>query len=149
MRWAEVARRILRLAEVIHRWIGALSLLEPERRERVATYAEAIADTLSRAADVLAEIDPSGTPSSLDPKTRRTAIRELGRIHGYVSTMVNVLDHRLDGRRLGGVKKRLEKLDRGALRALIEEAPVAHQLRVDDLYAAEGYFRALSDGLRV
>lgn len=149
MRWADVARRILSLAEAVHRWIGALSQLEPERRARVASYAEAIADTLARAADALSGIEPPGKLSDPDPHARRTAIRELGRIHGYVATMVDVLEHRLDGRRLAGVKRRLEKLDRGALRALAGQTPAAHQLRIDDLYAAEGYFRALSDGLRV
>lgn len=155
MRWADLARKLLSLAEVIHRWIDALSEIEPERRQRIAAYAEAIADTLARAADALTLItssDTSGeTPEGRQKMTsaRRAASRELGRIHGYVATMVDVLEHRLDGRRLAGVKRRLESLDSGALSGLAREKPDADQLRIDDLYAAEGYFRALSDGLRV
>lgn len=79
----------------------------------------------------------------------RTAIREFGRFHGYVTTIVAVLQHRLDGRRLAGVKKRLESLDQGPLRALSEDEPASSELRIDHLYAAEGYLRALNDSLRV
>jgi acyl-CoA reductase-like NAD-dependent aldehyde dehydrogenase len=146
MRWTELAKKILALAQVVHRWLGALSKLEPERRARVARYAEAIADTLARAADALAELECSATT---DPRARRAAIRELGRVHGYVATIVEVLQHRLDGRRLAGVKRRLECLDRGSLHELSEDHPTSGKLRVDHLYAAEGYFRALSDSLRV
>lgn len=151
MRWAEVARKLLGLAEVVHRWIDALSDIEPERRQRIACYSEAIADTLGRAANALSEIQSgaSGQSASTVRAARRAASRELGRIHGYVATMVDVLEHRLDGRRLAGVKRRLESLDRGALSGLARQQPDADQLRIDDLYAAEGYFRALSDGLRV
>ncbi|MBU1211709.1 MAG: hypothetical protein KJ587_10610 [Alphaproteobacteria bacterium] len=148
MRWAELARKLLSLAEVIHRWIDALSDIEPERRLRIADYAEAIADTLARAADALSAIEAGGPAPSVTA-ARRSASRELGRIHGYVATMVDVLEHRLDGRRLAGVKRRLESLDRGALSGLARQRPDADRLRIDDLYAAEGYFRALSDGLRV
>ncbi|MBU2580286.1 MAG: hypothetical protein KJ622_01020 [Alphaproteobacteria bacterium] len=158
MRWADVAKKLLSLAEVIHRWIDALSDIEPERRQRIAAYAEAIADTLARAAEALSQLESgrenqtgeATPPSSPQARTaRRAASRELGRIHGYVATMVDVLEHRLDGRRLAGVKRRLESLDRGALSRLASQQPDADQLRIDDLYAAEGYFRALSDGLRV
>jgi hypothetical protein len=70
-------------------------------------------------------------------------VRELGRITGYLETLVGVLQHHLDGRKLAGVKRRLEQLGpgRGGLRA-------AHGLRIDRLLAAEGYFRALADSLR-
>ncbi len=155
MRWADVARKLLSLAEVIHRWIDAMSEIEPERRQRIAAYAEAIADTLARAADALLQIQSvqgasSGSYTTPAIRTaRRAASRELGRIHGYVATMVDVLEHRLDGRRLAGVKRRLETLDHGALSGLTRQQPDADQLRIEDLYAAEGYFRALSDGMRV
>ncbi|KUO68154.1 MAG: hypothetical protein APF80_07435 [Alphaproteobacteria bacterium BRH_c36] len=148
MRWADLARKLLSLAEVIHRWIDALADIEPERRQRIAEYAEAIADTLARAADALSAIQ-SGGPAPTVAAARRSASRELGRIHGYIATMVDVLEHRLDGRRLAGVKRRLESLDRGALSGLARQRPDINRLRIDDLYAAEGYFRALSDGLRV
>ncbi len=146
MRWTERAQKILALAQVVHRWLGALSKLEPERRARVARYAEAIADTLARAADALAELECNATSV---PKARRAAIHELGRVHGYVATIVEVLQHRLDGRRLAGVKRRLESLDRGSLHELSKDHPASGKLRVEHLYASEGYFRALSDSLRV
>jgi hypothetical protein len=47
------------------------------------------------------------------------------------------------------LKNRLENLDQGPLRALIEDEPASSELRIDHLYAAEGYFRALCDSLRV
>ena len=145
MQWAEVAKKLLALAEVVHRWLGAVSELEPGRKARVAKYAEAIADTLARTAEALSELDNG----PIDPKTARKAIRELGRIRGYVATIVDVLEHQLDGRRLAGVKKRLESLDCGSFDDFAENAPSAHRRRIERLYAAEGYFRALSDGLRV
>ncbi len=95
MRWTELAKKILALAQVVHRWLGALSKLEPERRARVARYAEAIADTLARAADALSELECNAGNATTDPKARRAAIRELGRVHGYVATIVEVLQHRL------------------------------------------------------
>lgn len=149
MRWAQVARKILQLAEAIHRWLGALSELEPERKNRVADYAEKIANTLKRSADALTAIEQSSTTTPPDPKARRKAIRELARLHGYVSTIVDVLDRQLDGRRLAGVKKRLETLDSGALEDARGDLLETRKLRIEKLYAAEGYFRALADGLRV
>lgn len=149
MRWAQVARKILQLAEAIHRWLGALSNLEPERKKRIADYAEKIAETLARSADALAEIDHDPSGISADPRARHKAIRELARLHGYVSTIVDVLNQQLDGRRLAGVKKRLETLDSGALEDARGDLLETRKLRIEKLYAAEGYFRALADGLRV
>lgn len=145
MRWTEIARKLLALAEVIHRWLGAVSEMEPERKARVANYAEAIADTLARTAQALNDLE-SGKSNR---KTHRKAIRELARVSGYVATIVDVLEHQLDGRRLAGVKKRLETLDYGQIGDFDMDAPKARKLRIERLYAAEGYFRALSDGLRV
>ena len=129
--------------------MGALSQLEPERKARAARYAEAIANTLAYAADALSQIDGRSANPATSLKARRTAIRELGRVHGYVTTIVEVLQHRLDERRLAGVKKQLESLDQGPLRVLSEDEPVSSELRIDQLYAVEGYFRALTDSLRV
>ena len=149
MRWAQLAKKILALAQVVHRWLGTLSKLEPERKLRVAGYAEAIADTLARTAEALTELECDGGDAATRRRARRAAVRELGRLHGYVATIVEVLQHRLDGRRLAGVKRRLETLDRGSLLELDEHHTLSSKLRVDHLYAAEGYFRALSDSLRV
>jgi hypothetical protein len=40
----------------------------------------------------------------------REAVRELGRIAGYVEDIVQALEDHLDGRKLAGVKRRLELL---------------------------------------
>ena len=74
------------------------------------------------------------------------AIRELGRISGYIETLVGVLDHHLDGRKLAGVKRRLEQLRPGELRQCVVSG--RKPIHIDRLASAEGYFRALADGLR-
>lgn len=142
MRYGEYTKNILDLALTLHRWLGDIAGIEPERQRRVADYAEAIADTLARAAENLGKLE--GHPG--DHATRRRAIRELGRIRGYIETIVDVLKHRLDGRKLAGVKRRLETIGAGEWRD--SEALVASSPRIDRLAAAEGYFRALADGLR-
>ena len=53
MRWAQHAKKILAFAQVVHRCLGTLSKIEPERKLSVAGYAEAIADTLARTAEAL------------------------------------------------------------------------------------------------
>jgi hypothetical protein len=142
LRLADYARRLLCLAETVHRWLGALSALDDKRRARVAGYAERIADTLARAGDALGRLGRA--PEDL--RARRQAIRELGRISGYIETMVGALEHNLDGRKLAGVKRRLEQLRPGELHAsvLLGRRPE----HIDRLASAEGYFRALADGLR-
>ncbi len=87
--------KLLGLSETIHRWRGALADLDAERRESVARYAERIAETLSRAAVAFAalEKDPAAT------RPAREAIRELGRIAGYVEDIIRALEHHLDERK--------------------------------------------------
>ena len=63
-----------------------------------------------------------------------------------LETMVGVLQHHLDGRKLAGVKRRLEQLGSQRIDGDFQ-APVT-EIRIDRLLAAEGYFRALADGLR-
>ena len=53
--------------------------------------------------------------------------------------------HHLDGRKLAGVKRRLEQLEDPSRDAL--GGAQALRLQIDRLTAAEGYFRALADGL--
>jgi hypothetical protein len=141
MPFADYARVLLDLAEAVHRWLGALAPLDRARRRRVARYAGAIADTLARAADALVALEANPA----DPSAARRAAREFGRITGYIETMVAVLDQHLDGRKLAGVKKRLERLEANAPRA--EALGTESSRRVDRLAAAEGFFRALADGL--
>jgi len=135
-------RKLLALSQTLHRWLAALASLDSEQRLRVATYADAIAGTLERAGDAVARLE--GDPGNR--AAHRQAAREFGRIAGYVETMVEQLQHHLDGRKLNGVKRRLEQLSapeagRGALWAVTPGL-------ADRLAAAEGYFRALADGLR-
>jgi len=60
--------------------------------------------------------------------------------------MVDALEHHLDGRKLTGVKRRLELLWPGELhRSVVAGRKPTH---IDRLASAEGYFRALADGLR-
>ena len=75
----------------------------------------------------------------------REAVRELGRIAGYIEDIVNALEQHLDGRKLAGVKRRLDQL---ASREPLLSAAGAYARRIERLVEAEGYFRALADGLR-
>lgn len=142
MRIADYTQRLLRLAQAVHRWLGALSTLDDGRRRRVATYAERIAATLARAAEALRRLQ--GAPG--DARASEQAIRELGRIAGYIETMVGALERHLDGRKLAGVKRRLEQLRPGELHECVVSG--RKPLHLERLASAEGYFRALADGLR-
>lgn len=134
-------RVLLDLAETLHGWIATLAPLDRARRRRVARYSTRIAETLARATEALQalEADPG------DHHAARRVSREFGRIAGYVETIVGVLEHHLDGRKLAGVKRRLERLDTCAPRGACVQS-VSDQ-RIDRLTTAEGYFRALADGL--
>jgi hypothetical protein len=142
LRLADYARRLLCLAETVHRWLGALAVLDDRRRLRVAGYAEKIAVTLASAGDALGRLESAPR----DRAARRQAIRELGRISGYIETMVGALEHHLDGRKLAGVKRRLEQLRPAELHKCVVSG--RKPMRIDRLASAEGYFRALADGLR-
>ena len=141
------ALKLLALAETIHRWLAMLMGLDRANRERIAEYAEAIAGTLARAGQAMMRLEQA--PG--DAITRNEALRELGRMTGYVETIVAVLEQHLDGRKIAGVKRRLDQLDVERLAfALANEARQhAHgRVSIDQLATAEGYFRALADGLR-
>ena len=146
MRVPDYSKRILALAELLHRWVGQLMKLDGVRREKVARYAEEIAATLCRAAEAhhKLEADPGHAVS------RSALVREFGRISGYLETIVGVLHRHLDGRKLAGVKRRLEQLrptDTELVRPALPQAS-QHHAAADRLTAAEGYFRALADALR-
>jgi hypothetical protein len=142
MRLTEYTDKVLALSETLHRWLGALAGLDSVRRGKLADYADDIAATLARAADALIklEADPN------DADARRRAVREFGRIAGYVENIVEALEHHLDGRKLAGVKRRLEQLSGGV--PLDRLTIPSERIRVDRIVAAEGYLRALADGLR-
>lgn len=151
--------KLLGLAQTLHRWLSALAGLDRENRERVAGYAEAIAATLARAAHALMRLEAgAGVTRGELAAARAEAHRELGRITGYIETIVSVLDQHLDGRKIAGVKRRLDQIgvERIAF-GLAADPPGVQQtgtsgsggaFRADRLLAAEGYFRALADGLR-
>jgi hypothetical protein len=73
MRVPDYSKRILALAEVLHRWIGQLMKLDGIRREKFARYAEEIAATLARAAEAhhLLEAEPVNGPA------QRALVRDL------------------------------------------------------------------------
>lgn len=143
MRLNDYARRLLALAETVHRWLTSLSALDPGCRDRIANYAGEVAATLDRAATALQRIDAA----PCDPAAQLQALREFGRISGYIETIVSVLQHHLDGRKLAGVKRRLETLRPGDL-VLDVGQDAGRKKLLGQLVTAEGYFRALADGLR-
>ncbi|MGL4395595.1 MAG: hypothetical protein ACRCS9_03555 [Hyphomicrobium sp.] len=139
---ADYARCLAALAETVYLWIGQLKELDAARREKVALYAEEVAATLARASSAFAHIERS-------PGDRREvlhATRELGRVAGYVETIVAALEHHLDGRKLAGVKRRLETLKPFEFDDVTAHHSAFSQAR--RLASAEGYFRALADALR-
>jgi hypothetical protein len=142
MRLFDYTLRLLGLSAAIHRWRDALKQVAAERREKVASYADNIAATLGRAAGAFAALERR--PGDL--RAARAAVRELGRIAGYVENIVAALEDHLDGRKLAGVKRRLEQLAGEEPIRLAVRAASGRQ--VERLLEAEGYFRALADGLR-
>jgi len=142
MRLAAYVQRLSALAETIHRWLTLAARLDGLRREKVALYAEEIAATLSRAAIALGTLEMA--PG--DRAALLTATRELGRISGYLETIMAALEVDLDGRKRAGVKRRLEHLKPFDLEAAIREFGAFRHAR--RLTSAEGYFRALADTLR-
>jgi hypothetical protein len=142
MRLLDYTVRLLGVSETIHRWHVSIGALEAERREKVARYAESIAATLARAAVAFARLQKEPT----NARAERVAIRELGRISGYVEDIIRALDRHLDGRKITGVKRRLDQLAaKEPMRAAVRSADAQ---RIERLLEAEGYFRALADGLR-
>ena len=134
--------RLLGITRTIQTWHGALLALDAARRDKLAQYADEIAATFARAATAFAALDRLPT----DKSARRDAMRELGRISGYLDDVLCVLEQAFDGRKLAGLKRRLGRLARpppAGLSALAASGP-----RLDTLLDAEGYFRALADGLR-
>jgi hypothetical protein len=142
MRLAAYLQRLSSFAETIHRWLAVAARLDNLGREKVALYAEEIAATLGRAATALGRLETAPN----DRSAVLTATRELGRISGYLETIMAALDVHLDGRKRAGVKRRLEHLKPFDLEAAIREFGAFRHAR--RLTSAEGYFRALADTLR-
>jgi hypothetical protein len=134
--------KLVHLSQTLLRWRGLIGGLDAGQRDKVAEYAVQIADTLARAAAALARLETD--PASVN--AARDAIRELGRIAGYIEDIVKALEQHLDGRKLAGVKRRLDQL--ASKEPLLSAAAGAYARRIERLTEAEGYFRALADGLR-
>ena len=142
LKFVDFTLKLLGITESLKRWQGVFSDVDEKRRDRVAKYADEIAGTLARAIEAYERLEKDPN----DRAAERTAIREFGRLSGYLETIVNTLDGRIDGRRLAGIKRRLENLaTEGLITASIKKADAA---RLERLAAAEGYFRALADALR-
>ncbi len=142
MRLADYVQRLSDLARTVNRWLALAAKLDGLGREKVALYAEEVAATLARAVGYLGTLE-----TAPDDRTALiSATRELGRISGYVETIVATLEHHLDGHKRAGVKRRLEHLKPFDLEAAIREFGAFRHAR--RLAAAEGYFRALADTLR-
>lgn len=134
--------KLLGLSQAIASWKSAIATLEAARREKIARYADAIAATFARAAAAFAALELNAA----DKRAERAAIRELGRIARYMEDMVEALHDHLDGRKLAGVKRRLDAL--AEPRAATDAVSTRDATRIAKLVEAEGYFRALADGLR-
>lgn len=142
MRLVDYTLKLLGLSEALRKWHGLLSALDAGQRDKVARFAEQIAATLGRTAQAFEQLERDPGHRS----ARRAAVRELGRLTGYVENIVATLEGRIDGRRLNGLKRRLEAL--AADRVIAETVSKADAARIDRLLACEGYFRALADALR-
>ncbi len=132
--------KLLGLSQAIHGWAAHLALLEAAQRAKIALYADAIAATFARAAAAIAALERDAT----DARALRETIREFGRITGYIEDIVATLENHLDGRKLSGVKRRLDQLAEPQQPLAVARDP----RRIEHLLEAEGYFRALADGLR-
>ena len=142
MRLVDFTLKVLGITEAMRRWHLVVSDVDRRRREKIARYADEIANTLARAAEAFERLDRDPA----DKAAARIAIREFGRLGGYIENIVATLEGRVDGRRLAGVKRRLEGLAHdGSIAETVRRADAA---RIERLTVAEGYFRALADGLR-
>jgi hypothetical protein len=125
MKFADYAERLIGLARALYAWAGEAAAADGGRREKAALYAEEIAATLARAAVALTSLEsrPDDRPSLL------AAARELGRISGYVETMMGALEQHLDGRKRAGVKRRLEHLEPFDLEIALNDCGAFRQAR--------------------
>jgi hypothetical protein len=139
----EFTSKLLGIGEAMRRWQGVIGEIDDKRREKVARYAEEIAGTLQRAGEAYERLEKDAD----DKAATRIAIREFSRLAGYVENIVEALDGRIDGRRLAGLKRRLEALASEGL--ILDSLKRADAARLERLAATEGYFRALADGLRI
>jgi hypothetical protein len=142
MRFVDYTLKLLGITEALRRLQSVFGEVDDRRRDKIARYAEEIAGTLARAAEAYERLDKDAA----DKAAQRIAIREFSRLAGYVENILETLDGRVDGRRLAGLKRRLEGLAAEGL--IADSLKRADSARIERLLATEGYFRALADGLR-
>lgn len=142
MRVVDVTLKLLGLTDALAKLQSVIAGVGDTRRQRIARYASDIAGTLARAAAACETLERKPR----DKVAIRIAVREFGRLRGYVENITDTLDGRIDGRRLAGIKRRLESI---ASEGLIVESLIHHAPgRIERIAAAEGYFRALADSVR-
>ncbi len=140
--------KLLGLTRALRALKASFDSLESANREKIAAYAEAIAATFARAAAAFAILEKMPDHAA----ARRDATREIGRIAGYVEDIIETLGPQLDGRRRAGLTRRLADFATIDLATIASQHSPATGRRpkspIDHLLEAEGYFRALADGLR-
>ncbi|MEO1543173.1 MAG: hypothetical protein AAFR75_04045 [Pseudomonadota bacterium] len=137
-----LTQKLIALAKTIAGWATELDKLNDEHRAKVAEYLDKVADTHARASAALSHLETEPT----NKKQKRIAEQEFGRIKGYVDTIVDVLYGHLDGRKLAGVKRRINGIDTDI--RIGEPGSNTIVRVVQHLNEAEGYFRAIADALR-
>ena len=142
MRVADITLKLLRLTDAFAKLQDAIAGSDAKRRERIARYADEIAGTLDRAAQAFERLEKLPR----DKIATRIAIREFGRLRGYVENITDTLAGRIDGRRLAGITRRLETIASEGL--IVESLAHTDPGRIERLASAKGYFRALADSLR-
>jgi len=142
MRVADFTVKLAALTRTIADWRSSILATDRERRERIARYAEAIAATLARMGRALERLERKPT----DRAAHRALLREIGRLRGHVENIGETLRGRIDGRRLAGLTRRLQRVagDVGETRT---GGPGSNG-RLERLAATEGWFRALADSAR-
>ena len=141
--------KLLGLTQALQALKVSFDGLETARREKIAAYAEAIAATFARAAAAFSALERNPA----DEIARRDATREIGRIAGYVEDIVQTLGAHLDGRKRAGLMRRISDLVSADFTAPATGpatgiGPRPRRPPIERLLEAEGYVRALADGLR-
>lgn len=134
--------KLLGLSEVIHKWRDAMRRMDADDREKIAVYCETIAENVAQAARSFEVLRKDET----DKAARREAVLAFGRMAGHVEDIATALADHLDGRKIAGVKRRLDiLLDQHRMDDAIARADSG---RIARLHEAEGYFRSVADRLR-
>ena len=142
MRAIDLTLKLLGIADVVCKWQAMMARLDKARRIKVARYALRIAASLARMSVALERLERDAA----DRAARRSALREIGRLAGYMETIVTALRGHVDGRRLAGVERRLQGL---AVDDIVSGTqPEAAPRHIERIVAAEGYMRALADSLQ-